>query len=281
MSELTFNTFNPQINSVYEIGDGVIGEMAQAFEHELSDQPNTDNLGELIGKIGPAKTLQDNIPQVQAVLGTNADALDIAIDWVERSGLMLPANRSYADSELAMPATIDTAVITGGVRNWMMRRAERFGAIKNVTIGQVLLVAGNREMKPAEGPDVAEGMTEANYLESVIKPMLEGMGTTALVNLVRVDSSVGDEVMNAAAQEATGANQLVVSNAAAWVQNAGQFRRAMQNRIFGYDSAGNQLYVVSDTIPVAHHGEPPATHQNPLTALGQIARNAQELTRHQ
>lgn len=273
----TFESFNPRQDSVYDIGGGVVPEMAEVFGHDLSPKPDVENLGELIGKIGPAKTLQDNIGQVQEVLGTGDSAVEIAAGWVERSGLLTPVERHYMHENIEVPEAFDAAIITGGVRNWMVRRAnvlqEAFEAGKQAN--EILLVGGNRVMNTSEGDDVAEGMTEADYLEAIVKPMLSGLGSAALVEVVSVDSNVGDEVMQAAADATDAQKILVASNAGAWVQNAGQFRRAMLKR-----NGMVAVYAKSDSFPVALHGEPPKTHQNPFTALGQIARNAQELTRH-
>jgi len=281
MSErLTFINFEIGNDSVLEIGGGVVPEMAQAFGYELPDTPDVDNLGGLIAAVGPAKELQENIGLVQEKLGTDNDAVGIATDWVERTGLLLPVSRSYMDAETdAELRNYDVAVITGGVRNWMMRRAERL--LPDLGgVSRVALVAGNRPMKTAEGPDVEEGMTEAEYMGSVISNVLAGSGVD--VELVPVESQVGDEIMDVAAERIDATeNVLVSSNAGAWVQNAGQLRRALRSMHDGFDETGNQLFVVSDYFPVGTGKESTSTHQNPFTALGQIARNAQELVRHQ
>lgn len=281
MSEqVTFKSFNPEAHSVYEVGDGVVHEMAQAFDHELAPRPNEENLGQLIGAIGPAKELQDNIDFVQEILGTDQDATGIARSWVERSGLLIPVSRSFMHAERT-PGFDDItgALITGGVRNWMHRRAEHLLEFNGGT-PDTLLVAGNREMREAEGDDVEPGMTEADYMDSVIRDLLETAGVQ--VELIRVDSSVGDEVMDAAAKGVSRRDRmLVVSNAGAWVQNVGQFRRALRRTYPEADQTGEQVYTVSDGFSLGTGKEPTATHQNPFSALGQVARNTQELTRHQ
>lgn len=283
MSELKFNNYNPKIDSVYDIGNGVVPEMAKAFGYDLTSQPEEGNLGELIGKIGPAKTLQDNIGKVQAVLGVTDAAREIAIDWVDRSGLLIPVERSYINPDQKVPPSVDKAVISGGVRNWMQRRADLLiKASDHITPHRIVLVAGNRIMNQSEGSDVAEAMTEANYLEKIIAAKLQNIGKFALIDVVKVESGVGDEVMDKVARAVgSTAVSLVISNAGAWVQNAGQFRRAQQRVGGEYDSDGTQLFVMSDEFPLARENELASTHQNPYTALGQIARNAQELVRHQ
>ena len=74
---------------------------------------------------------------------------------------------------------------------------------------------------------------------------------------------------------------LAISNAPAAIQTAGQFRIAARVIDAGFDKAGDQLFVLADGIDVARGGEGPATHQNPFTALGQVARSALFLYRNQ
>jgi hypothetical protein len=291
---LTFENFDLSsdgLGSIYEIGadedhpTGVIPEMASVFGHELSATPDETNLGELIKSVGPAKELQNNIALVRDILGTDQDAVSIARSWSERSGLLTPVERSYFTAE-QLEGRVGLAVITGGVRNWMARRAQRLETLVHERgVDSVLLVAGNREMKATEGPDVEEGMSEADYMENIVARKISGLGIAN--NLIRVDSGVGDQVMEAGVVQTfelvsdESARIAVVSNAGAWVQNVGQFRRAAINKAGRqFDERGDQIFAVSDGFPLGTGEEPTATHQNPFTALGQIARNAQELVRH-
>ena len=288
--DLTFANFNLS-ESVYDIGDGVLREMADATGHELAPAPDVDNLGGLIGAIGPAKELQANISHVQEILGTDQTALNLARGWVTRTGLLTPVERHFPDDRFEVHTSgIKVAIITGGVRNWMARRELRLAQLSGSQrfIPTTLLVAGNRVLKSVEGPDVTDGMTEADYLESIVKPRLNNLGLASEV--VRVDSEVGNDVMRAAAEAAAraydfdnvGNGVAIVSNAGAWVQNAGQFRRALREIVPSFDETPGQLLVVSDGFKLGETGaEPTSTHQNPFTALGQIARNAQELAHHQ
>jgi len=290
---LTFAEYSPMTHGpegIYRIGataasqQGVIQEMARAFDHELSPTPDVDNLGQLIAKVGQAKELQENIGRVQEVLGTNEDAVSMARDWVERSGMLVPVERTFAEGNDRVHIQYGLGIITGGIRNWMNRRAEI--ALSQLPSHDVWFVAGNRSMKSVEGPDVEDGMSEAEYLREAILPKFEGTGIKTA--LVEVDSAVGDEVMSAGAEKIAAYSDLtnedvsivVVSNAGAWVQNTGQFRRALRNIQPEFDSNGNQLSVISDAFPLGTGVEPTITHQNPFSALGQIARNAQEFTRH-
>jgi hypothetical protein len=279
------------LDGIYSIGatpegpSGVVSEMAAVFDYDLTDVPTADNLGPLIGRIGPAKKLQENIGLVQETLGTTQDGITIARDWVERSGLLIPVERSLIAVDQDIAGTIDVAIITGGMRNWMARRSDRLAELKQTReIGIVFLAGGTRVMGENEGPDVTEGMTEGDYLANVVTGRLaeHGIPSTGM----KVDSSVGDEVAEIAARKVgelvdlENARVAVVSNAGAWVLTAGQFRRATRRTVDEhFDDDGSQLLAVSDGFPLGMGGEPALTHQNPYTALGQIVRNAQELVR--
>src|SRR5665213_268283 len=107
----------------------------------------------------------------------------------------------------------------------MNRRATRLVQLDAANgVGQVLLVAGNRPMQESEGPDVKAGMTEADYMEQVVAERLADLGISR--SLIKVDSPIGDDVMETAARKAQSLGALerdmriaVVSNAGAWVQN--------------------------------------------------------------
>jgi hypothetical protein len=296
MAELTFSNFSLEhdtMEDIYAIGvtdgedNGVIEEIAAAFEYELDETPSVDNLGGLIKKVGPAKELQENIARVQEVLGTDEDAVTIARGWAERSGLLVPIQQSYATAEV-FEEPVDLAIISGGVRNWIHRRAVRLVELQaEVGVAEALLIGGNRVMKTAEGPDVEEGMTEADYMSAVILPNLAAGDRGIPASLVRADTGIGDEVMEAGAKalknhvdDIESTRMAVVSNAGAWVQNAGQFRRAVQRAVdSSFDKEGSQFFAVSDGFQLGTGVEPTSTHQNPFSAAGQIVRNAQELAR--
>lgn len=289
---LTFRDYRPDLNdkeAIYSIGRssehpvGVAHEIAAAFEYELGVTPSAENLGGLIEKTGKAKELQQNIPQVQEVLGTSEDAIAITRGWAERSGLLLPVEQSYFKHEYR-DEPFDLGIITGGVRNWISRRADRLIELnEKIGVSQVLLAAGNRPMATSEGPDVEEGMTETNYMELVIGERLAGAGIDT--SFVGVSSGSGDEIMKVAAKEASYLVEpklghiAVISNAGAWVQNVGQFRRALIELVPSFDLEVSQLFAISDTIPLGTGSESTATHQNPFTAVAIIARGLQELVR--
>lgn len=288
VAKVNFANFNPEEHSVYEIGGDVIPQMAEIFGHNLADEPDVDNLGELIGTVGPAKTLQDNIDKAVGRIGDSDDAVELARSWVERSGLLIPVDRSFLDPKAMPYAGSDLYIMTGGVANWIHRRADRLieeiDSI-GIQVGRVVLAAGNREMRSGERSDVMGGETEYIYMKEVVMPKLEKAGVSVDA-VMGVDSGSGDDVAEQAIQQGTSSNTdivTVVSNAGAWMQNAGQIGRAMVRHMQSSEakSIPDRLFVISDGFPLGTGEEPTSTHQNPFSALGQIARNAQELVRWQ
>jgi hypothetical protein len=285
--EVTFANFSPArqgLEGIYQIGattgypDGVAREIAVAFNYTLAEQPDVQNLGGLIREVGPAKTLQDNISRVQERLGTSVGAVEVAQDWAERSGLLVPMSRMYMTAEnFSESEAIDLAVVTSGVRNWMERRADQ---VKDRIPHRVLLAGGSRVMNPSEGPGVEAGMTEADYMRDVIAPRLGRQSIEQEV--LAVDSEIGNEVMAAVAVRAGELVDLrhdrvaLISNAPAGPQNGGQFLRAVQE-VAGSDV---DIAIISDGFPIGDGTQPAATHQNPFSAVGQLARNLRGFTEH-
>lgn len=282
MSAEVRNFRNYQLgDNVHQLAEGLLPEMAETMGYELTDQPDVDNLRGLIGHIGPAKWLQDNIALVRERLGTAEDAQVVAAGWTERSGVMIPMTRSFVSPEIAVPDEVDSAVITGGVARWMLRRADRLERVtaRGMRVGRVVIAAGSRQMRPSEHARVADYAilngaepTEADFARTYMVPALAEAGHET--ELVAVDSSDGDDVMRAAAEATRGGTVLAVGNAPAAIQVAGQYRLAAREASAGFDTSGDQLFMTADTLPVARGSEGPATHQNPFTALGQIARSA-------
>lgn len=291
-------------NNVYDLSNGLIPEMAQAFGHELTDEPDVANLGELIDAVAPEKELQKNIGLVQERLGTRKDSLALVQDWSKRSGLLLPVLRSIDshmppalfvkedDAEIRHGiSSFDVAIITGGVRNWMLRRAMLLAQFSgSFAVDKAVLIGGTREMKPAEGPDVEEGMTEGDYLNKIISPRLGNLGMEN--ETIHIGSRVGDEIMREGAKELLKMVDetkkiAVISNAGAWIQNAGQMRRglieARKSPIFddSADDTFDGLFVASDRVQLGTGIESTNTHQNPYTFIGNIPRSAQEIVRQQ
>ncbi len=270
-------------NGVYGLADGLLPEMAEATGYDLEATPTTEAIQGFIRHIGPAKTLQDNIGLVQEHLATNSDAVTIASNWAERSGSLQEMHGGFADPEIPYPSSLKVAVFNTAVGRWQERRAKKVLELveRGVDIRHVAIFAGNRAMTEVEHPEVSEIAkrdgdlpTEARFAELYTAEMLRSAGVDT--NVISVDSSVGDEIF----KEGLTLNEwlfnyqvLAVGNAPSTVQVAGQYRKAARS-IESWDNSGRQLFMAGDSIPVARHGEGPATHQNPFTALGQIARNA-------
>lgn len=274
-------------NGVYGLAGGLLPEMARVMRYEgLGDTPTEAALRGFIRHVGPDKWLQNNIGLVQQLLGTDANAVSIAADWIEQSGCLKALDRSFVRPDLRTPTHVDVAVISGGVARWMLRRANRL--IEHIAagnrVGKIILVAGNDAMKSTEHAMVAanaagqdKGDEQSEFMHAVIAPMVRfavrRLGTP--VHVIPVGSGEGSDVMATAAiaGELADRTAVLVGNAPAGVQTAAQLRRAVRQLKEGYDRDGTQLYVLTDDIEVDRHGKGPMM-QNSLTALGLFGRNA-------
>lgn len=277
-------------DNVYELADGLLPEMAGALGYEHSERPDEENLRGFIGHIGPAKWLQDNIGLARERLDTGDDAVTLAADWTDRSGVLTPLSRSFVSPEVELPSDIDVAFITGGVARWMLRRGSKLVSEINSgrQIGKVFLPVGGRPMRESEHDLVAQMAaesgsvpTERDFARAHLLPMLGAVGTQ--VEILDIESQKGGEIMDefVRGSSVTSGTVLAVGNAPSAIQSASEFRLAAREATSNFDAEGSQLFVLADSISVARQGEGPATHQNPFTALGQIARNAMYLHRNQ
>lgn len=273
---------------VYQLADELIPEIAEELNFDITGQPVQDALGDFIGKFAPDKELQKNISLVQEQI-----PVDVAADWVERSGVLEPVSRAFRDTT-KLPERVGMAVMTGGVANWMLRRAAVLERLDPTTIPRVWLVASDRKMSDGEHQLVRSHRelfseheietTEYRFMRKFVMTRLadawfnvrdfhsEGhtQGSAILDDWV----AYADKVDNALRIKTI----LVPGNAPAVIQTAVTVREAIQKLDPLFDNTPSpQLFMVSDTIPIARHGEGTATHQNPYSALGQILRNAKYL----
>lgn len=279
---------------VYNLADGLLFDIAEQakFEVPSPDERNEHSeayLEDSLSKVGPDRELQQNISAVRAALGPNSRL--VIADWIERSGIMVPVERGFM-SETPVPEKFDTLFWSGGVANWMMRRLAMTQRFDPNNVGRVVLPFSTREMKPGEHQLVAtyqkehDGLpTEYDFANRFIKPMLHLVGFAGdQVIIMNTGKSKGDDVLKAAfADEKTDllSDQIVVvSNAPNAIQAAGQLRFAGKDSDSSFDANNDQLFMVSDSFPLARNGEPTKTHQNPETALGQLYRNALFLERN-
>ncbi|HEV2403671.1 MAG TPA: hypothetical protein VGS08_05740 [Candidatus Saccharimonadales bacterium] len=247
MSVLTIGEFNVSQNSIYAIGaevgapgepvnGGTLEQMSQAFGHDLSAEPTVANMSALIGKVGAAAELQNNLPVVQERLGTGQSGIELAVGWVDKSGLLTPVVRSYMrGSEVSIPTLTeddadaraeindaideqldalrlteeDGVIATDGVLGWIRRKAGLTERVRQAGAGVVVVAANERPMNPneADGLPLEEdeviqpGMTSADYVKRNIVPRL-----TSEDNFARVPDGLdgkpasGNAVAQAAAQ---------------------------------------------------------------------------------
>lgn len=280
MSDFSTYELSPELN-VYDLANGLLPEVAQAAGFELAPQPEASNLGAFIGKVGPDKELQKNIGVVKEALGDNATG-QIA-DWIDRSGVLFPVERGFVrDTDL--PGRTDALVWGGGVANWMLRRAALAQRFDPETVGRVYLPLGNRKMKPVEHQLVATYAkehgrlpTEYEFARAYLLGGLMLAGFTPKPKIIPVGSGNGDKVLEtlfAREPQLLDGTVTVVANAPNAIQAAGQLRLAARKSDASFDSTGEQLFMASDSIPLARRGEATKTHQNPESALGQLIRNA-------
>lgn len=285
-----FSNFELGAN-VLELAGGLLPEMAEVFEVDLG-QGTAEDIGRLVGAIGTSKVLQENISQVQEKLGTDQEGINIAGDWLYRSGIQKALNRSLWTPELQAPDH-SAIVITGAVANWQ-DRTQRLVSGELVVRGggEVYIPIGNRVMdSTTEKPNrnieeffTNEGRypTETEFAETFIVPILESAGGD--VSLKAYDTKNGEEIAERFFDEETllfaGGYITFARVANAGIQLAGQFVRAARSSGFDTNPNDPQAFVITDTFPIAENDielENPAELQNPFTGIRQIAVTAKEI----
>lgn len=272
-------------NVVYELGDGVIPKMAQEFGFELDDRANPDNMGKLIGVVGPKATLRDN----KTIL---KDAIPTAAGWVEDSAIMKPVDGGLWTPDIPTPQDA-SLVLMGGVPNWIRRSTER--AI-NSPQTDVVIAAGGRVMESGSdlaNSDVKEFIadndrspTEAEFFDRYHRESLEAAGKS--VTLFSSEAAGSADILSELfAQHPELLEQKLaavrVANAARTM--ALQLRLAAKTAHAGFDGQdAPQMFAISDKIALAKTPEQaanPAEFQSPVTALRQIPVLAKELLSQQ
>ncbi|HWB39108.1 MAG TPA: hypothetical protein VG604_02585 [Candidatus Saccharimonadales bacterium] len=284
-------------DNVYELAEELIPEIADGLGVDLGPEPNSEALGELVGKIGKNKVLRDN-DEVTAF-----DREQMA-DFVDRSGVQLALNRSlwtpdtFLSGDSEDESNTYPVILSGGVANWQDRSAAVLGSAPGWNLdGPVYLVSGNRIMNgPTEvtHTDVQHihqtfkrYPTEAEYAASVIRPYLtspEGACTDDVLPIA-YETGNGDEIARRFFEdnEHLLEEKLVfVRVANAGIQLAAQFRKAARevDEHFDADRSDPQVFVVTDTLPVARldwQENLPAKYQKAATALRQVALTAKLL----
>jgi len=270
---------------LYSMADGLLREMAAAFNYNPLVSPTEEDLSSLVHEIGPHKELQKNIQHVKDVLGGPDTARQICIKWMERSGVLKALSGSFVNPGAGMPEGIsfDAVIIRDGVANWMLRRLMLALRLDPKTVNRVVLAMGDRLMGSVEHQLVASfiertgaGPFVGEFAEIFMVPALKAAGFTHIVNPPWLTSD-GDEVCDAVfgnLPELLRGTVLVVGNAPNTIQAAGQLRAAARRVDPSFDADDPQLFMMGDFFPLAYNDEPSATHQNPISGIGQIVRNA-------
>ena len=278
-------------DNVAEFADGLLPEMADVFEVPLSPTPTVEELGQLVGVIGRSKVLRENVPRVQEVLGTAADGLTIAADWLERSGVQSALERSLWTPSSRVPWATGRVVIMGAVANWQDRTAtllESKASSRTTVRGMVDILTGNRVMDTAtevSNPNVVRFVgdhdrfpTEDDYATTYIRPFLR-FGGYSDEQVLQFHSQNGDEIIQQYLETNPGVldTEMIVARVAnAGIQLACQVRKAARrlNPDFDFDKNNPQLFVVTDSLPIARTQKElqDALHfQNPFSGIRQIA----------
>lgn len=289
-------------DSVYELGGGVVPEIAEVFEHNLPDNPDSQNLYQLFKLVGEKPTLQDNIKGAEAYLvqvtGSKEAAVDLASSWVQRSGVQEPLNRSlWSPSQQAN--AIGGIVVTGAVANWQDRGANlvlaQTGELNRVPIYMPL---GNRLMNgPTEVTNYfvqawqedndGQLPTEQQYGRDIIQPVFEAAGFS--VTTLPYETKVGDVIAENFFKDLPHLAQeklLFARVANAGIQFAVQYRQPARaiNPGFDADPSNPQAFVLTDSLPVATNLEQatkPEEFQNPYSGSRQLLATAQSIAKAQ
>ncbi len=301
VAERDFSTFELGDN-VYELADGLIPEIAVHLDVKLGDEPNSDDMFMLVGKLGKNKVLRDN----EEVTAIN---LETAADLLDRSGVQKPLNRSLWTPDFQVDPISGFTIVTGAVANWQDRTAMlvangiKAGALSKTT----RIITGSRVMGTKPGseqsnPNVqafleekGEYPTETQYAEQYVIPKIKGAGGDII--LTSYDTDSGDEIAANFAREANfltdpeeqrdmfrdGVQVTFARVANAGIQLAVQFRGAIREYAFSdFDKCPQlpEVFVVTDGFPIAKTPEEiadPAHFQSPYTGLRQAVLTAKML----
>lgn len=296
-----FNNFELGDN-VYKLANGIIPEIAERLEVNIGSEPNSDGLGELIGKLGQNKVLRDN----EEVTAFSREEM---ADLVDRSGIQKALKRSLWTPEYK---PVDSIVITGGVANWMDRSVrivqgneDRVGSIFHSNFGtrlpRVYCVTGNRIMDTAteiNNPRVVDyherfGVypTEAEYSNREIVPKIRWLeyynrlrGDERAVTSYSFDTKDGDEIARLLFENEPRLLEGRIGFArvaTAGIQLAVQMRKQARAIRPEFDSNPRkpQVFVLTDSFPVSRTSQDtsPVVFQKAQPALRQLAVTAKSI----
>ncbi len=277
-------------DNVLELANGLLPRIAETINFDIPSEqdgsgkrvhvPSEPLLRDFVKATGPDKEFQKNIGKLTEVLGDAA--VEVAADWVEtESGIMRPVDRYFARPEQA-PKQVDVGVFGAGVFRLPLRRTIlAMGLDPEMFKDGLVLYGGTRLVKPTEHQlarrferTTGHMPTETEIMNEYMKPMLELAGHK--VDVVEPETSKAKEALDYLFNkkpELLGKSILVITNTPNSIQATGVLRLAARRADSSFDSNGDQLSMKGDGIAVARHGEKPETHQNPITAVGQLVRN--------
>ena len=292
LSNFSLHTFDAAT-----VAGGLLPEMAEVFGVDFDPEHAAQSLTELSGAIGKSKVLQDNIGQVQEVLGTDQDGLSIAADWLERSGVQKALDRNLWTPGSQTPRDVGAIVMTDSMANGqdrttaLLQRWAEQGRSRD-ELPRVFLATGNRimdtktEVTNASVEQMYDVMgrypTGYEYGESVVRPTLVSAGYK--VTIIPYDTANGSEVADRFISDypAIFGGEIAFARVAnSGVQLAGQFRRAVHARGWNFDTAENpQVYILTDEQPIARNEEELSQSrrfQNPHTGIHLAVQTARNL----
>lgn len=282
-------------DNVYELADGLIPEIAVHLGIRLGDEPNSDDMFKLVGKLGKNKVLRDNEEVTAINLATAANLL-------ARSGVQEPLDRSLWTSDL-QPVDSESGysgmtIITGAVANWQDRTAKLVAdGIKNGTLPRrTQIVAGNRVMDSKSdrtNPNIEEFYnakgrypTETEYAGTFVLPHITE--ADGIISLTSYDTKDGDRIASNFVRDTKisyqdGAPIIFARVANAGIQLATQFRGSIREYAdpeFDSDPKNPEVFIRTDSFSVARTPEQvqdPVHYQSPYTGLRQAVLTAKML----
>lgn len=276
------------LNDPFDLGDladGLFWDMCDTIGFDPRDL-GVDAFQAFVAAFGSNKVLGLNLEVVKERLGESG--IQKAADWVERSGALLsvPGGAFVDPSGVPLPEQVDAAIYPDGVTRWMLRRTATTNGLGSDAFVQGLFLPFGNGMAGAGEHDLIKdfmALHDGRQLKRyevgktfIVPELIKNGFDPRKVHLLPMELNDGDtlaELFWWRHQHLLKGTVLIVSNAPAAVFTAGQFRHAARQVNPAFDQNGDQLFVVADGIEVARNGEGAATHQNPITALGTLARN--------
>jgi hypothetical protein len=283
-------------DNVYELADGLIPEIAVHLDMKLGEEPNSEDMFKLVGKLGKNKVLRDN----EEVTAIN---LKTAVNLLARSRVQKPLNRSLWTPEIGPFDDEDSlTIITGAIANWQDRAARlvKTGVETGMLSGKVKIVTGNRVMdRPTEKTNTNVQMffdeegrypSETQYASDFVLPEIGARIGNGGATLVAYHTAKGDELAANFARDNKemfdGVTPMPITFARvanAGVQLAVQFRSAIREHAdpsFDEDHGSPEAFVLTDSFPIARTEEEiadPANFQSPYSGLRQAVLTAKVL----